>query len=419
VRLAYNSAVVLATPERQLRGRRKYTGNTRIPLLALSAFFLISASFGQSPRLTPFEAIDFTQTRLTRKAIQALIDHDRETFSTDFVTDLDLPLLRGLIFGRRGRIFKESSIQEYLQGRKWYKPDPAFDNRVLTPIERENIDLVRLAEAETHGDDVLPGDLRLWQNKKIPYQKAGFYSLNKTRIMRAEIEALHGKTFESEPLLQRYFAERYWYKPNPNYNVKVLNSFERANLQTLWKYEDKNERALAPYTLIRYDNRPIKEADLRALSLYELRLIRNGFYAMRGRKFTTPWLKEYFENIEWYEPAADQSKVILTRIDDQNLAKVLRVERRKRDELSTQILNHQELAGLFVEDLRKLAGELPARHGKVFADKSLQAYFGAQPWYKPNPDYRQSQLSKVEQKNLATIESALKRTKTQFLFEEG
>ncbi len=36
----------------------------------------------------------------------------------------DLKFMRGLVFGRHGRIFKDAYIQSYLKERSWYKPNP-------------------------------------------------------------------------------------------------------------------------------------------------------------------------------------------------------------------------------------------------------------------------------------------------------
>ncbi len=35
--------------------------------------------------------------------------------------------------------------------------------------------------------------------------------------MIAEVEAVHGKRFDDEPWLQKYFEERYWYHSKANY----------------------------------------------------------------------------------------------------------------------------------------------------------------------------------------------------------
>jgi hypothetical protein len=147
--------------------------------------------------------------------------------------------------------------------------------------------------------------------------------------------------------------------------------------------------------------------------------VRNALYAMRGYRFKNDWLREYFESAEWYTPAADAGSVRLTKTDETNLRNILAMEARRHEELSRKPVTKKILTGLFVEDLRKLAEEIPARHGKVFKDASLRTYFQSLPWYRPNPRYRASMLSKVERQNLTFLQAAMKSTTRQFALEEG
>src|SRR5688572_25382244 len=62
----------------------------------------------------------------------------------------DLKLMRAIVFGRHGRIFKDAEIQLYLKEQDWYKPNAAFQNSMLNNIERRNLDLIRIAEASKH-----------------------------------------------------------------------------------------------------------------------------------------------------------------------------------------------------------------------------------------------------------------------------
>src|SRR6185503_4940523 len=129
-----------------------------------------------------FEKVDFSRARLTRAKIAKL--------KTDENSD-DYALLRGVIFGKRGRIFKERSIQDYLEKQAWYKADAKFSNRVLTTGERANLDFIRLVEAEKHYS-VEPGDMRIWRNKAIVDDNLRSYSGTELTILVAEIEAIHG-----------------------------------------------------------------------------------------------------------------------------------------------------------------------------------------------------------------------------------
>jgi len=78
-----------------------------------------------------FDKIDFTKKKITKAQLGKL--------NSDGVVD-ELTLLRGVVFGKRGRVFKERSIQDYLETQTWYKPKANFTNAILTKIERDNLD---------------------------------------------------------------------------------------------------------------------------------------------------------------------------------------------------------------------------------------------------------------------------------------
>src|SRR5580765_4110407 len=97
-----------------------------------------------------FQQFDFAKTRLTKARLSKL----KENEAAD-----DFALLRGVVFGKHGRIFKERSIQDYLEKQAWYKANKSYSNSMLKPIERANLDLIRLIEAEKH-EAIEPGDMR-------------------------------------------------------------------------------------------------------------------------------------------------------------------------------------------------------------------------------------------------------------------
>ena len=88
-----------------------------------------------------FDKFNFAKTRLSKAKLAPL----KEDENAD-----DFALLRGVVFGKHGRVFKERSIQDYLEKQVWYKADLKFTNAVLTPVERANLDLIRITEAEKH-----------------------------------------------------------------------------------------------------------------------------------------------------------------------------------------------------------------------------------------------------------------------------
>jgi len=49
----------------------------------------------------------------------------------------------------------------------------------------------------------------------------------------------------------------------------------------------------------------------------------------------------------------------------------------------------------------------------------LQKYFAAQPWYQPNPDFKDDSLTEMESKNLAVIKEVEEFAISKFSEAEG
>ena len=366
----------------------------------------VSTSVFAQDAMKKWQNFDYARQKI-KAAELAKLDHEQ------------LQLVRGVVFGKRGRIFKEKQIQAFLEKQAWYKPKANFSNAVLTRIERDNLDLIRLAEAERH-DIVEPGDLRLWQTRIIPDDKIYSETAAGWRILIAEVEAIHGKRFDEEPWLQKYFEERYWYKPNAAYSSSVLTAIERKNLENLLaKHSENKTGAVSLGDMDKFQEAPLAEELLKGLSLNDLRLIRNEFWARRGRKFVTPGFRQYFEWRDWYKPLKDQSKVKLGAVEEQNVKLIETVEAKMREKIALEPITEEMVSGLFVEDLRVLRNEIYARRGRVFKDAQLQKYFITQAWYQPNPEFKDENLSEVEVKNLAVIREAELNSISKFAEVEG
>ncbi|HYY56269.1 MAG TPA: YARHG domain-containing protein [Pyrinomonadaceae bacterium] len=58
----------------------------------------------------------------------------------------ELRRLRNTVYARHGRIFERMELQQYFDGRPWYKKRPDYTDEDLNPIDRDNINLIRAAE---------------------------------------------------------------------------------------------------------------------------------------------------------------------------------------------------------------------------------------------------------------------------------
>ena len=384
----------------------KFPRCVRGVLIALSVVVCANISVYAQDTMKVWEEFDFSRTALKQSQVQALpLD--------------ELKLLRGVVFGRHGRIFKDAEIKYYLESKSWYQPNAEFKNSMLNDTERRNLDLIRIAEASKHST-IQPGDMRYWRDRLITAKKLGTHSGAEWKVLVAEVEAIHGKRFEDEPWLQQYFEERYWYQADAAYDSKKLSTTERKNIAALSGAQKRQRRvALLPGDMELFENKAISEAMLRGLSLHEMRLLRNEVYARHGRIFRAPWLQQHFNMQPWYTPDENFKDEALSGNDKLNVETIVRVEKRIHEELSTKPVTRSLLEGLFVEDASQMRQEIYARHGKVFKEPWLQKYFASFDWYKADPNFTDDSLSEVEKKNIATIAAYEKRAVTAMSTIEG
>jgi hypothetical protein len=370
-------------------------------LIALTSFNVFSQD-----TMDGLKELDFAKTSIKQAQVQPL---EME----------DLKLLRGIIFGRHGRVFKDNDIKVYLEEQSWYKPNPDFKNSMLNATERQNLDVIRIAEASKH-DTIQPGDMRYWRDRQITPRKLGKHSGAEWKVLVAEVEAIHGKRFDDDPWLQQYFDERYWYFPSEKYDAKKLSAIERKNLEILGTAQKKQRNvALLPGDMEFFENKLISERMLTGLSLHELRLLRNEIYARHGRMFRAEWLQQYFFFQPWYNPDENFKDEELSGNDKVNVETIVRYENKIHEGLSTTPVTRTLLEGLFLEDASQMRQEIYARHGKVFKEPWLQKYFSSFAWYKADPNFTDDALTDVEKKNIATIAAYEKRAVTAMSTIEG
>jgi hypothetical protein len=374
-------------------------------ILVLSAFSVANAQ-EEYAALKTWENFDFGARNVATADMSALALED-------------LKLVRGIVFGKHGRVFKDPDIKRFLDSRTWFKADPNFQNSALNDTERRNLDVIRIAEAQKH-ETVQPGDMRLYQDRALTRKKLGEHTSAELTVLAAEIEAIHGKRFDDTVWLQQYFDERYWYRPAAQYDPKSLSAVERKNLQLIDTIQKQQRRvALSPGDMELFENKLIADRMLRGLSLHELRLLRNEIYARHGRIFKTVWIQQYFGFQPWYDPKEDFKDEDISGNDKTNIETIVRYENKLHDSISNKPITRALLEGLFLEDVRKMRDEIYARHGKVFKDQWTQKYFASFDWYKANPTFTDANLSGVEKGNLAVIARYEKKAVTMMSTIEG
>ena len=349
------------------------------------------------------------------------IDYEHHWLKEPEVANLslgELRLMRGIIFGRHGRIFGvDEDIDHYLRKRNWYKPDETFDNSSLNNVERGNLDVIRGEEAKRH-KHVEPGDMRWWKSRLLTEAQLGEHTGPELRVLLAEIEAIHGRIFTDTPTLQNYFNARYWYEGNPDYNAKALSAIERQNMDVIEAAMRRQRKVvLLPGDLGPFMNKPITPAMLSGVGLHELRLLRNEVYARRGRIYKTEWLSNAFSQYTWYQANEAFRDEQLTPVQKANVAIIAARERELHDALSTTAIQQSMLEGLFTEDLRRLRNEIYARRGRKFSDVDLRDYFSSFDWYHPVDSFRDASLTPIERANAGLIQRMEKEAQSKIVFE--
>lgn len=71
----------------------------------------------------------------------------------------------------------------------------------------------------------------------------------------------------------------------------------------------------------------------------------------------------------------------------------------------SRVISESELNSFSPWQLKVARNEIYARHGRPFVHKDLQCYFASKGWYTEDNSFSESELSVVENKNIATIKS--------------
>jgi len=70
-----------------------------------------------------------------------------------------------------------------------------------------------------------------------------------------------------------------------------------------------------------------------------------------------------------------------------------------------------ELNMLTAEDIRLVINEIYARHGYIFSDRKMDAYFRSLKWYKPTSRNVDNRLTPLEKQNILFLQGMEKRLK--------
>ena len=179
--------------------------------------------------------------------------------------------------------------------------------------------------------------------KELTFMELNKYNGEELFIAHNEILARHGQVFYNQPVLQKYFESKDWYRPNSGFNGELTNSIEKNNYNSLRTVEfstiaqQKCDPIDADYVLPYSDQYEIKSYELSSLSDWELIVARNEIFARYGLEFSTQCLVDYFKSKSWFRINKNiGNDVQITDVERQNVQTILKEEKSRMN----YVLNH-------------------------------------------------------------------------------
>jgi len=248
----------------------------------------------------------------------------------------ELSILRNTVYARYGWDgYRKPWLRDYFHSQTWFRPNPQFSYRLLGPADKANVHAIGLREQGfTSGqlkqmrDDLLArrgqlrNDIYRWrlpdgrEVQQCTQPRGGAKELG-----CSPTECLDGRSRDCQYLGQK------GYQPDPNFTEAKLSAQDKIELGLISRGmgefaldEDQREKREQSLDAL------LKVADLRQLSLRDLRILRNTIYARRGRAFKSQALQRHFTGLDWYAVDPSYTEAKLTPTDRRNVALVKSVE---------------------------------------------------------------------------------------------
>jgi hypothetical protein len=235
------------------------------------------------------------------------------------ILELEIPALHGRVIDpAEGIDFPDegdtATVYLWFRERYWYHPDTAgpYDawEKRTSPVERANMDTIRVARMRQYADRVEPGMMGLLQRTPLTPAMLARNTLYELRVLRNEIYARHGRRFAT-PWLHEHFAREHWYEPRDDFRESEISAVEKANLALIRAREDELHASLSTAPLHEYEVDGLTEEDARKL--------RNEIFARHGYAFHDPELASYFTALSWYKPSSAFDESQLSEIERGNV----------------------------------------------------------------------------------------------------
>jgi YARHG domain len=243
----------------------------------------------------------------------------------------ELSILRNTIYARWGWDgYRKPWLREYFHSQAWFKANPKFTYKVLSDSDRKNAHIIGAreqsltdVELRRRRDDIFARYGKVWDDKPA-------WDLPDGKKVKSCKPPKGQEPISKDELMSYndcYYGAEKWYQPDPAFSEARISAEDKVELgllsramgsfalddDTRGKQEESLDRLLTP-------------AQLRQLSLRDLRLLRNTIYARRGRTFKSQILRDHFEGMSWYKVDPNYSDKLLTANDSRNIALIKSVE---------------------------------------------------------------------------------------------
>jgi hypothetical protein len=124
----------------------------------------------------------------------------------------------------------------YYAKQRWYKPNPKFDESMISGNDKIELGLIARAMGEFALDGEPQGTSKGSLDRLLTIRELRELSLRDLRLLRYTIYARKGKQFQSS-ILHSHFTVMAWYTQNPDYTDKLLSANDVRNLQLIKSVE--------------------------------------------------------------------------------------------------------------------------------------------------------------------------------------
>ncbi|HZS40975.1 MAG TPA: YARHG domain-containing protein [Polyangia bacterium] len=243
----------------------------------------------------------------------------------------ELSILRNTIYARYGWDgYRKPWLRDYFHSQSWFKANPKFTYKVLSDSDRKNAHLIGAqeqsltdVELRARREEIFAHYGKIWNDKPEWDLPDG----GKVKSCKAPKGQQPLDEFDLSQHNDCFYAAKKWYKPDPSFDEAKISAADKVELGLLSRAMgsfalDDDSRGKQEESL----DKQLTPAQLRQLSLRDLRLLRNTIYARRGRTFKSQILRDHFEGMSWYKVDPNYSDKLLTKADTRNIALIKSVE---------------------------------------------------------------------------------------------